>query len=155
MRRKKFLPGPLFGEGVEKNSGLGNLPRKDTLERAEDWVEKGFLESDTKFYDTGISRWRLATIYIIFLLVFVSLFARVFELQIIEGDNFLGQAEENRYRVKVTHAPRGVIYDRNGVVLARNTPSFNVSLDSLSISEEEKSSIFKKISKILNITTSE
>ena len=155
MRRKKFLPGPLFGESVEKNSSVGSLPRKDTLERAEGWVEKGFLESDTKFYDTDISRWRLATIYIIFLLVFVSLFARVFELQIIEGDNFLGQAEDNRYRVKITHAPRGVIYDRNGVVLARNTPSFSVSLDPLSISEEDKSSIFKKISKILNITTPE
>ena len=150
MKKKKFRPGPLFGESIEKNKSAAKLPKKDTLKRANEWVEKGFFESDSKSYQQSISKWRLAAFYVIFILVFATLFARSFELQVIEGDIFLGKAEENHYRVKVAHAPRGVIYDRNGVVLARNNPSFSVSIDPLSI-PEDRDVLLEKISKIFNL----
>lgn len=154
MKRKNFSPGPLFGESVEKNSKKGSLPKKDTLERANEWVNKGFLESDSKSYDTGLSRWRLMTIYVVIILVFVTLFSRAFELQIIEGDSFVGKAEDNRYRVKVSHAPRGVIYDRNGVILARNAPSFAVVLDPFAIPNDQRDEIVKSISRLLKVSES-
>lgn len=154
MKRKKFSPGPLFGENVEKNSKKGSLPKKDTLQRANEWVNKGILESDTTSYDPGLSMWRLMAIYVVIILVFVTLFSRAFELQIIEGDNFVGKAEDNRYRVKVSHAPRGVIYDRNGVVLARNVPSFTVVIDPLAIPDEHMDKTVKTIARLLKVSES-
>ena len=154
MKRKKFAPGPLFGDNVEKNSKKGSLPKKDTIKRASEWVNKGIFESDSEPYDTGLSRWRLMVFYVVIVLVFVTLFSRAFELQIIEGDNFVGRAEDNRYRVKVSYAPRGVIYDRNGVVLARNVPSFTIIIDPLAIPEEKKSETVKSIARLLKVSES-
>lgn len=47
-------------------------------------------------------------------------------MQIIRGDSFYDQSVSNRIRIVATDAPRGIIYDRNGVVLADNHLSFNV-----------------------------
>src|SRR3990167_3136758 len=110
--KKKFSLGPIFFESVEKDKG--RLPSYESLDRAERWVEKGFLGQFHGSDSIGISKWRFATLFIFFVLIFVVLLARSFELQIIEGNSFLGKAENNRYKVKTTHAPRGVIYDREG-----------------------------------------
>jgi penicillin-binding protein 2 len=47
-------------------------------------------------------------------------------LQILEHDHYKRLAEENRVRLEVLRAPRGAIYDRNGVLLADNHPSFSI-----------------------------
>ena len=49
---------------------------------------------------------------------------RLYSLQIVSGASFQEQAAVNRLREIDTYAPRGVIYDRNGEILARNRPSF-------------------------------
>jgi penicillin-binding protein 2 len=53
---------------------------------------------------------------------------RLFNLQIWDGPSYLEQATENRTTLIIEPAQRGIIYDRNGVVLARNIPSFNVTI---------------------------
>ncbi len=47
-------------------------------------------------------------------------------LQIVEHDQYLELAKENRVRLEVLRAPRGSIYDRNGVLLADSAPSFSI-----------------------------
>ena len=47
-------------------------------------------------------------------------------LQVVEYDDWRRLSEENRVRLEVLRAPRGAIYDRNGVLLADNRPSFNI-----------------------------
>ncbi len=54
------------------------------------------------------------------LLVFLILFARLFELQIIRGDYFRGLSEGNRIRRIAITAPRGNILARGGEVLVGN-----------------------------------
>jgi penicillin-binding protein 2 len=57
------------------------------------------------------------------LLIFI---VRLFTIQILEGDSWAAFAEENRLR-EISLAPtRGVIFDRQGIVLARNVASYNV-----------------------------
>ncbi len=57
---------------------------------------------------------------------FLGLFLRLFHLQIIEGHNNRATADSNRIAIKLIHAPRGVIYDRNGKILAQNEPGFRL-----------------------------
>lgn len=59
------------------------------------------------------------------LFIFVSvLFFRLFSLQVIDGSHYLALSDSNRIRTTTIHAPRGVIFDRNGVPLVYNIPGF-------------------------------
>jgi len=66
----------------------------------------------------------IATMVIISLIAI--LIARLWYLQIHLGEDYSHQAEENRVRVQVIQAPRGIITDRRGTVIVGNRPSFNV-----------------------------
>jgi penicillin-binding protein 2 len=57
--------------------------------------------------------------------VFV-LIIRLWYLQIVKGDYFRDRSENNRLRTVYIPSPRGLILDRQGEVLARNRPAFNV-----------------------------
>jgi penicillin-binding protein 2 len=56
------------------------------------------------------------------------LVVKLFSLQVLAGNHNLALANGNRIREKVERAPRGMIYDRNKVVLARNQASFDVTV---------------------------
>lgn len=51
-----------------------------------------------------------------------------FRLQIISGDQYVLRSEENRLRAITVPAPRGTIYDRNGLVVAENVPGYVISI---------------------------
>lgn len=55
--------------------------------------------------------------------------ARLFFLQIIKGEDYRSLAEGNRVKKEIIHAPRGIIYDRNGYPLVRNIPGFRIKED--------------------------
>jgi penicillin-binding protein 2 len=60
--------------------------------------------------------------------VFAIFAIRLFNLQVFQYGNFIQQAEDNRTQ-EISLAPqRGVIYDRNGIILARNVASYNVAV---------------------------
>ena len=62
------------------------------------------------------------------MITFVVMIARMFELQVLQNDQFETLANRNRLLRMETPAPRGIIYDRNGTILVRNRPSFEVAL---------------------------
>ena len=64
----------------------------------------------------------------IILLMLIVLCMRLFDLQILKGDEMKKLSEQNRVRVKKILAPRGMVYDRKGVVVADTRPSFNLYL---------------------------
>lgn len=86
-------------------------------------------------------------------LVISVLFWRVFQLQIVEGGDFLAKANENRYILSKIQAGRGVIYDRNLEQLVFNIPSFNLicQKNNLPDYKTEKEKVVKEVSQILNI----
>lgn len=49
---------------------------------------------------------------------------RLFSLQIVQGEKYRKLADSNRIRTQIVHAPRGVIFDRNGIPLVLNMPGF-------------------------------
>jgi penicillin-binding protein 2 len=58
----------------------------------------------------------------------IILFMRLFDLQILRGDDMRRLSEQNRVRVKKILAPRGMIFDRNGKIMADTRPSYNLYL---------------------------
>lgn len=54
--------------------------------------------------------------------------ARYYSLQITEYETYRTQSERNRVQLQPLPPKRGLIFDRNGVLLADNTPSFILSI---------------------------
>ncbi len=57
-----------------------------------------------------------------------SLIARLIWLQIVRYDYFAEQAQGNRVRIEALPPSRGLIFDRNGVALALNSPSYQLEI---------------------------
>lgn len=75
-----------------------------------------------------LEAWRLYAFMGVVAFVFLIFTLRLVYLQVLEHANWLQQANENRTE-NVSLAPqRGVIYDRNGLVLAQNVASYNVAV---------------------------
>jgi penicillin-binding protein 2 len=72
--------------------------------------------------------WRLNVFFIIMTLVFGYYLVRLFDLQIVQGKDYLARADENRITKISEPALRGNIYDRNNYLLAGNIPSYNISI---------------------------
>ncbi|WP_226643081.1 penicillin-binding protein 2 [Microbulbifer variabilis] len=56
------------------------------------------------------------------------LIARFYNLQVVNYDNYRTQSDENRIQVRPVAPTRGLIYDRNGILLADNRASYNLSI---------------------------
>jgi penicillin-binding protein 2 len=75
---------------------------------------------------------------IAFVLVLLGiLILRLFFMQIINGSYYEELSRNNRVRIIPIPAPRGKIFDRDGVVLADNRPAFNVMVLPEDISKAE------------------
>ena len=72
-------------------------------------------------------KYSLLTFFIILLCSTILL--RLFYLQIIRGDYLLALSEKNRIRIKRIPPIRGIIYDREGNILAHNTPGFSLYIN--------------------------
>ena len=70
---------------------------------------------------------RLVPVTVLYVLLFLVLINRLFQLQIVEGEEYANQAQENATKTRVIKATRGNIYDCNGKLLAYNKLSYNVT----------------------------
>ena len=80
-------------------------------------------------------------------ILFFVLLMRLFSLQYTHYDENLQRSENNRLRKVVLVAERGYIYDRNGEVLVRNRPSYQIALTSINMPRKkaERDSLFNKL----------
>lgn len=85
--------------------------------------------------------------------LFLMLFARLWYLQIALGNKLLEDSEVNRNRLVRVRAPRGMILDRNGKVLATSRPQYVV----LAVPEllESNHQAFNALKDILGLTQKE
>jgi penicillin-binding protein 2 len=71
---------------------------------------------------------RVASLGFLALALFAVLFLRLWALQVLSGERYLAQANDNRVRTLRLEAPRGVILDRNGHQLVRNVAGTRLEL---------------------------
>jgi penicillin-binding protein 2 len=72
--------------------------------------------------------WRLVVLAAIVTISLIALVARIVQIQLVDGGSYRARALANRIRLIPVAAPRGIIADRYGRVLARSRPSFVVAL---------------------------
>ncbi|MCL4390081.1 MAG: penicillin-binding transpeptidase domain-containing protein [Patescibacteria group bacterium] len=72
---------------------------------------------------------------VVLVAAFLVLWAGLFRLQIFQGNYFRALADGNRVRRIPIHAPRGIIYDRNGLPLTINLPAYRLSGQQISKSQ--------------------
>lgn len=125
MIRKKRKLGPGFSDEVAKvTSKFGHFKKGEPA----DWTDSllpNFRPGQEQLIHQ--SNWRIVTFAIISLVLFFVIFLRLFHLQIVQGNANRGLADGNRIQIKIIHAPRGVIFDRNGKILASNSPAFRLN----------------------------
>jgi len=83
------------------------------------------------------------------LVCFALLLMRLFYLQVIEHEDLLEQAENNRTAILPTVPPRGTILDRNGVVLANNYSAYTLEITPSRVQDLE--STINELAEIVDI----
>lgn len=123
IRRPRSHLGFSFPDEIERV-----IPAKKTFQQKEqDWKDLLIPNfSVNNLSEKIVSRWQVTIFIILALILFFILFLRIFHLQIIEGKSNRYLADGNRIQIKIIHAPRGAIFDRNGQVLAGNSPAFRL-----------------------------
>jgi penicillin-binding protein 2 len=94
-------------------------------------------------------RFRVGFAMIAVLLAFALLFARFVYLQVFKHDYYLTRAEENRISLVPVVPNRGVIVDRNGVVLARNYSAFTLEITPSRVPDLDR--MLDDLSKVISI----
>ena len=79
-------------------------------------------------------------------LLFMVIIARLYYLQVYQADRYKTLADENRISTRLLIPPRGVIYDRNQVILASNRQNFQALIVAEQTTNvQETLDAFKKI----------
>lgn len=107
-----------------------------------------------EFKDTAAERrlfQRRTLVALIVIMVMIGiLVSRLYYLQILNHENFTTLSDKNRVQVQPIAPPRGLIYDRNGVLLAENRPVFSVTVVPERVPDMETT--LAQLQQILDIT---
>lgn len=123
MKKKRKSLGYSFPDQVLRVS-FKNSFKKGKIQEWKDILLPNFNPSSPE--SVKEDKWRPTVFQLICIVLFFLILLRLFHLQIVRGKENLKLADGNRIAVKVIHAQRGVIYDRNGKILASNAPAFRL-----------------------------
>src|SRR4051794_9780468 len=100
---------------------------------------------------------RIAILGGIALVMFAIVFFRLWYLQVLSGDHYSAQADNNRVREIKIAAPRGKIVDRNGHTLVDNRPAQVVQIapDKLPKSQAQKTQLYTRLGRLLGMSRRE
>ena len=92
---------------------------------------------------------RLVVLRVGLLLVVALLALRLWHLQIREGPYYRDLSENNRTRSVILEPARGLIYDRNGILLANNVPSFTLYVALEDVKDRE--GLIEQLSQLIGV----
>ena len=103
--------------------------------------------------NNNIATWRILAMVIFIGGIFGVYIIQLFNYQIIQGNEWSAEAEENRISEISLPTLRGVIFDYNGIVLARNVASYNAIIIPAKLPDDpgEIQEIFRDLAQTLNI----
>jgi len=94
-------------------------------------------------------KFRIVTFLLVFLVLFIALLSRAFQLQVLSGQKLKTLAQKQHKTTLQLQPERGVIYDRNGEKLAASIMVDSVFADPSKIADPVRTS--QQISEILNL----
>lgn len=92
---------------------------------------------NTSLSSSELQPWRAVVFSLVLLLAGAVILVRLFTLQVLEYPAWFAQAEENRTREIISPTLRGIIYDRNGAILASNVAAYNIIITPAYLPNEE------------------
>lgn len=95
---------------------------------------------------------RIIALAVLVLFCFFLLLLRFVWLQVVRHSNYVAQAEENRISIVPTMPSRGIITDRNGVVLANNYSAYTLEITPAKI-EGKVDEVIDELSLFIDITS--
>jgi penicillin-binding protein 2 len=113
------------------------------------------LKDQDVFVGRGISVKRMAASFFGACIALLCLLGRAGWMQVAQYDAYSKRADENRFRSVALPARRGIIRDRNGIVLAENEPSFDVRMrwSDLPRSEEDRAQTIATVARIAGMAS--
>jgi len=93
---------------------------------------------------------RAALIFGLVLVLFAVILFRLWFLQILSGQQFVAQANDNRLRSVKVVAPRGTITDRNGRVIVANRPGLAVGIRLMDVPEGRLDAAVVELARVLH-----
>lgn len=104
-------------------------------------MERKWIETKMQFF------------LIIICAIFAFLSIRLVYMQLLQNDRYSTLARENRIRLTNITAPRGEVFDRNGIKLVGNQPVYIVSL--VNLEQEDTSGVVQRLASILDLDPAE
>lgn len=100
-----------------------------------------------------IEVWRIITMIVILAIVFAIFIGRLFILQVVQHDEWLAKSLENSTEEINLPSLRGIVYDRNGVILARNVASYNVAITAANLPDDPGAiqKVFRDLSQLIGV----
>ncbi|MEN9562044.1 MAG: hypothetical protein RIR73_288, partial [Chloroflexota bacterium] len=97
--------------------------------------------------------WRLGLIYAVVALTLTGFIIRLINLQVFDVDLYRARAVDNYTNEISVPAPRGIIYDRNGYILARNVAAYNVVITpaNLPVDDSDIQRIYRELSELIDV----
>jgi len=97
--------------------------------------------------------WRSLIIYGVMSTVIGAVVLRLTNLQVVDSEPWMNQAVDNYTFTVRDPAPRGIIYDRNGNVLARNVASYNVVITPADLPDDDADiqHIYRELSELTGV----
>ena len=112
-----------------------------------------YLNNDRRPTLTPQLAFRVAIIGGIALVAFAVIFFRLWYLQVLSGDKYVAEAQNNQLRKIKVQAPRGEIVDREGRVLVRNRVGLAVKItpDKFPEDESERHELYRRLGRLLDM----
>ena len=110
-------------------------------------------ENITNASTTRIEKWRILVFLLVVSIVFAIYIFELVRIEIVDISSWIAYAEDNRINQISIPPLRGVIYDRNGYLLARNIASYDVVITPANLPDEEGAiqEIFRQLSNLIDM----
>ena len=100
-----------------------------------------------------VPKWRVLFVYLTIVFVIGAILFKLVDLQVLSTETWMDQAVDN-YRLTLNDpAPRGIIYDRNGIILARNIASYNVVITPANLPDDNADiqRLYREVSELTGV----
>ncbi len=100
--------------------------------------------------ESRLFRARAITAALIIIILLLLLILHLVKLQIVDHTHFTTLSRDNRVKVEPLPPTRGLIYDRNGVILAQNLPTHSLEITPERVKDLDKT--LRELGKIISIS---
>lgn len=107
------------------------------------------------FRETHLFQRRILVTIIFVVILLAIIVSRLFYLQVIDHKHYTTLSEKNRLAIRPIAPIRGLIYDRNGVLLAQNVPMFTLQIIEERSKNKDPIKTIRELQKLIRITDDE